>query len=99
MGTHLYVCDNGGPMVVATVGPPPRWITCPVCTAVECARCDGAQLSGDAQGFAGGAYIVYRCEAGHEKPLRLPVGKDLPESVQCVECDGVMLPTPPPALQ
>ena len=81
-------------MVVATVGAPPQWVTCPVCTTLECLRCKGAQLLGDAQGFDGGATIVYRCEAGHEKPLRLPVGSGLPESVHCVECDALMLPPP-----
>lgn len=92
MGTHLYVCDSGKPMVIATEGPPPRWVTCPVCNAVECQHCDGAQLQGATQDFLGGARVAYRCPVGHEKVLRMPTGGGLPESAQCVECDGMMLP-------
>jgi hypothetical protein len=92
MGAHLYVCDNGGPMVVATDGAPPRWVTCPACNIVDCSQCKGAQLQGGAEDFEVGASAVYRCPSGHEQMLRMPVGKDLPESAQCSRCDGMLLP-------
>ena len=91
MGTHLYVCDKGPPMVVATQGAPPRWITCPACATFECDRCDGAQLEGEAEQFADGRSVLFRCEAGHEKTLRIPASGGVPESASCVECDGMML--------
>ena len=81
-------------MLVTTEGTPPRWVTCPACTIVDCERCDGAQLQGDAASFTGGASGLYRCEAGHEKVLTMPLGLGLPESAQCPECDGMMLPLP-----
>jgi hypothetical protein len=99
MGAHLYLCDNGGPMVVATDGAPPRWVTCPACNVVDCNQCKGAKLQGAAPDFAGGASAVYRCEAGHEQTLRMPVGLEVPESAQCVRCDGMMLPQPPPTVR
>lgn len=92
MGTHLYVCENGGPLVIATEGTPPPWITCPVCAANECGRCDGAKLQGLAEEFARGTSAVFRCSVGHEKEIRVPGGVRLPESAQCVECDAMMLP-------
>lgn len=93
MGTHLYVCENGGPMVVATEGTPPRWVTCPIDSTVECARCGGAQLQGEAQAFTGGSSALYRCKWGHGQTLRIS-GVGLPESAQCPVCDGLMLPEP-----
>ena len=95
MSAHLYVCDSGGPMVVAMDGAPPRWVTCPVCTGFECSKCPGAQLQGEAPDFPGGSSLVYRCEAGHEQQLRLPQGVEMPESAQCSRCDGMMLPVLP----
>jgi hypothetical protein len=92
MGTHLYVCENGGPMIVATTGAPPRWVTCPSGTGIECDRCDGAQLQGVAPDFGGGVPFVYRCKSGHEKTLQLPTGMRRPESAHCTDCDGLMLP-------
>lgn len=91
MGTHLYVCDNGGSMVVAMEGPPAPWVTCPVCEGIECGQCDGAELQGGAQDFAEGVVARYRCAAGHEKTLRVPGGAGLPESAQCTECSGMLL--------
>ena len=92
MGTHLYVCENGGPMVIATEGAPPRWVTCPSGRAVDCQRCDGAELQGVGQDFGGGQRFVYRCKSGHEKGLRMPDGVGRPESAHCTDCDGLMLP-------
>lgn len=92
MGTHLYICENGGSMVVAMDGMPAPWVTCPECDGIDCDRCDGAQLQGDATAFSEGARAVYRCAAGHEKTLRVPSGAGLPESAQCTECDGMLLP-------
>jgi hypothetical protein len=90
MGAHLYVCESGGPMVVGMDGPPAPWVTCPVCTASECSKCDGAQLQGDAPPFEGGTTAAYRCPAGHEKTFVIPPGRGVPESAQCTEC-GLML--------
>ena len=92
MGAHLYVCDSSGPMVVATDGKPPRWVTCPACSVVECCCCKGAKLEGDAPGFSAGSSMTYRCEAGHTARLQVPDDTDLPESASCPECDGMMLP-------
>jgi hypothetical protein len=93
MGTHLYVCENDGPLVVATEGAPPRWVTCPTGNGVECNRCEGAQLQGAAKDFGEGEGFVYRCKSGHARTLRLPAGVGRPESAHCPDCDGLMLPT------
>lgn len=93
MGTHLYVCQNGnGSFVVATPGKPPAWVTCPVTSGHECERCDGAELFGDAPDFRDGVEVRYACGGGHEIALRVPEGAGKPESAQCTECDGMMLP-------
>lgn len=93
MGLHLYVCDTGGPMTLAIDGSPPRWATCPVCVkSVECERCRGAQLQGEAPHVATGPMLVYRCPAGHTRAIATPVGVDRPESAQCPECDGMLVP-------
>jgi hypothetical protein len=99
MSAHLYVCDVGGPMVVATEGAPPRWVTCPDCAGFECCKCPGALLQGDAPDFTGGSSRVYRCEAGHEQTLRFPADMQMPESAQCSRCDGLMLPVHTPTVQ
>jgi len=91
MGTHLYICDQGGPMTVATEEPPPRWVTCPICVANECRRCNGADLEGDADEFSEGTSARYRCDSKHERTLRVPAGEDLPESAECPECGGMLL--------
>ena len=91
MGTHLYLCDKGEPMVIALEGMPPPWVTCPACDGIECNRCDGAELQGEAPAFSEGAQALYRCKAGHQKALRAPAGQGLPESAQCTECDGMLL--------
>jgi hypothetical protein len=92
MGTHLYMCDEGGPMVLGVEGMPPQWITCPVCVkALECARCDGAQLQGDAPPFTEGSSVAYRCEGGHGRTIRLPSGVAPPESVHCPDCGGMLM--------
>ncbi len=91
MSTHLYVCDNGGPMVIGMDGAAPPWVTCPVCNASECTSCSGAQLRGPADPFEGGTTARFRCAAGHEKTLRIPPGRELPESAQCTECSGMLL--------
>jgi hypothetical protein len=93
MSTHLYVCDNGGPMTLGVDGTPPAWATCPVCvTALECTSCQGAQLQGAAQPFKVASSIGYRCANGHLRTLSLPEGAQAPESAQCPDCDGMLLP-------
>jgi hypothetical protein len=97
MATHLYMCDEGGPMVLGVDGTPPKWATCPVCTkALECAKCEGAQLQGETEPFADGTAIEYRCAAGHVRVIHLPAGRDLPESTHCPDCDGMLLPVSRP---
>jgi hypothetical protein len=92
MGTHLYVCDEGGPLVVATPGTPPGWVTCPLGSGYECSRCKGAALQGEAEPFCGGPASLYACAAGHRQVLQTPMGKGLPESAECPECKGTLLP-------
>jgi uncharacterized protein with PIN domain len=80
-------------MVLGVDGTPPQWASCPVCAkALECARCEGAQLQGEAEPFAGGTPVVYRCQAGHQRTIMLPEGKTFPESAHCPECGGMLLP-------
>jgi len=93
MGTHLYLCDSGGPMTLGIDGTPPRWATCPVCTkSLECERCPGAQLQGEAPAFTPEAQVVYRCAAGHQRVIAVPPGEGRPESTHCPDCDGMLLP-------
>ncbi len=93
MSTHLYVCDNGGPMTLGVDGTPPLWATCPVCvTALECTSCAGAQLQGAAAPFKVASSIAYRCASGHVRTLSLPLGALAPESAQCPDCNGMLLP-------
>ena len=93
MGTHLYVCEEGGPMTLGVDGTPPKWATCPVgVQALDCARCEGAQLRGEAPSFSGGTSVAYRCASGHGRTLHLPPGTLAPESAHCPECDGMLLP-------
>ena len=93
MGTHLYLCENGGPMVVATDGTAPQWVTCPVCVkALECSDCPGAQLQGDAPAFPVASTVRYRCSAGHERLIMLPAGMQTPESTHCPDCNGMAMP-------
>jgi hypothetical protein len=93
MGTHLYLCEEGGPMILGVDGTPPQWATCPVCTkALECAQCEGAKLQGEADPFTGGTTIEYRCSAGHRRTLHIPADREQPESAHCPECGGMLLP-------
>ncbi len=78
-------------MVVALEGSPPPWVTCPECDGIECDRCDGAELGDEAPAFSGGVAGLYRCPAGHERVLRVPLDRGLPESAQCTECTGMLL--------
>jgi hypothetical protein len=92
MGTHLYICDNGGPMTLAVDGTAPQWVTCPVgVKSLECTSCPGAQLQGEAAPFAAEATLLYRCSAGHERRLMLPAGLGQPESAHCPDCGGMLL--------
>ena len=92
MGVHLYVCDSGGPMALGVDGSPPQWATCPACVkSLECDRCPGAQLQGEALGFTPGAELVYRCAHGHERRITAAVGAEPPESAQCPDCDEMLL--------
>jgi hypothetical protein len=80
-------------MVLRVEGTPPAWATCPVCVkALECARCDGAMLQGDAEPFSGGSALVYRCPAGHQRTIHVPADGAVPESTHCPECGGMLLP-------
>jgi hypothetical protein len=90
MGTHLYVCGEGGQMVLGIDGTPPHWVTCPF--SHEGARCDGAKLEGDAEPFTGGAAVEYRCAVGHARVLRMAAGRSAPESAHCPDCGGMLLP-------
>jgi hypothetical protein len=93
MHTHLYVCEEGGPMVLGVAGTPPLWVTCPIGPkGLECMRCDGARLEGPAEAFSGGVAVAYACASGHQRVLQVPSGIGLPESAQCPECDGLLLP-------
>lgn len=93
MGSHLYVCEGGGPMTLAIEGTPPKWVTCPIgAKALECASCPGAYLKGDAPPFPVAAKILYRCAAGHVRTIMLRAGDRQPESAQCPECEGMLLP-------
>jgi len=95
MGSHLYVCDSGGPMTLEIDGSPPKWVTCPVCSkALECANCPGAQLQGEAPAFPVATKVFYRCPLGHQRTIALRAGDGQPESAQCPECDGMLMPTP-----
>ncbi|HVY47295.1 MAG TPA: hypothetical protein VHB21_15510 [Minicystis sp.] len=97
MGTHLYVCEGGGAITLTVDGDAPAWATCPICAAaLECARCPGAQLAGDAEPFAPARRVVYRCAQGHERVVALPEGQDLPETIHCTACDGMLLPRTQP---
>jgi hypothetical protein len=89
MGTHLYVCEKGGPMVLGIDGTPPHWATCPF--SHDGAPCDGAKLDGDAEPFTGGAAVEYRCAAGHARVIRVPAGRSSPESAHCPDCGGTLL--------
>ncbi len=93
MGTHLYMCEEGGSMVLGVSGTPPEWATCPVCAkALECAKCEGAKLQGSAEPFTGGASVEYRCVAGHSRTIQIPADRDRPESTHCPDCGGMLLP-------
>ena len=92
MGTHLYLCEGGGPMTLAVDGTPPQWATCPVCVqSLECERCPGAQVQGDAPPFAAASKVLYRCSAGHERMIMLPAGVSAPESAHCPDCGGMLM--------
>jgi len=94
MATHVYTCERGGPLVVATDGVAPRWVTCPAGTDVDCERCNGAELQRAAPEFAGGSSALYRCPAKHELTLRTPSGRAVPESAECPVCKGIMVTAP-----
>ncbi len=80
-------------MVLRVDGTPPQWATCPVCVkALECSRCEGAQLQGEAPAFGDGTAVLYRCQAGHERTIHLPPGAGVPESAHCPDCGGMLLP-------
>jgi hypothetical protein len=93
MATHLYLCDNGGPMTLAFDGTPPQWATCAVCvSSLECPNCPGAQLQGEAPAFPVASRIRYRCQNGHERTVMLAEGTPQPESTHCPDCGGMLLP-------
>lgn len=82
-------------MTLEIDGSPPPWVTCPVCTkALECAACPGAQLQGEAPPFEVATKVLYRCAAGHQRTIMLRAGDSQPESAQCPECDGMLMPPP-----
>lgn len=79
-------------MTLAVDGTPPQWATCPVCVqSLECERCPGAQLRGDAPPFPIGSKVLYRCSAGHERTIMLPEGVAPPESAHCPDCGGMLM--------
>lgn len=95
MGTHLYICENGGPFTVGIVGTPPIWVTCPVCAeTVDCSSCLGAQLRGEAPDFPVVTKVLYRCAEGHERTLLFGADAAPAESAHCPDCDGMLLPAP-----
>lgn len=92
MVTHLYICEEGGTMTLGIEGSPPKWVTCPICDkALECTSCPGAQLGGLAPPLTAGVVALYRCAAGHQRRL-MYAGDAPPESAQCPDCDGMLLP-------
>ncbi|MFO0588218.1 MAG: hypothetical protein U0441_11790 [Polyangiaceae bacterium] len=98
MRMHLYVCETGGPTTIGTDGAAPQWITCAACVkSLECDKCDGAQLQGDAPAFEVATHLTYRCSAGHERLIALPAGAGIPESTHCPDCNGMALPVNAPA--
>ena len=100
MGTHLYMCENGGPITLAVDGTTPLWVTCPTgAKALECTSCPGAQLQGEAPPFAASSRLLYRCAAGHGRRIMLPAGAAHPESAHCPDCGGMLLAVEAPAPQ
>jgi hypothetical protein len=80
-------------MTVGIDGTPPGWATCPECAAaLECTSCEGAKLQGAAAPFEVALTVRYRCARGHERTFTLPEGRQPPESAQCPDCDGMLLP-------
>jgi hypothetical protein len=93
MRTHLYVCESGGPTMLSTDGAAPQWVTCPACVkSLECTKCEGAQLAGEAPAFDVARTLRYRCSSGHERSVALPEGIGVLESMHCPECNGMSLP-------
>jgi hypothetical protein len=79
-------------------GSPPKWATCPICVkSLECTKCEGAQLQGTATDFAPGPTVTYRCPAGHQRAITVSAGDLQPESAQCPDCDGMLMPVSPQA--
>lgn len=95
MVTHLYVCENGGPLTIGIEGTPPKWVTCSTSDkAYECTGCSGALLKGSAEPFPVVQTVQYRCAAGHQRAIMLAAGAEKPESAHCPDCDGMLLPSP-----